>query len=286
MLLTFLRRCLNWDAALNRNARIRPRRQQRRPVTARLSFELLEDRTVPSTFTVLNLADGGAGSLREAVQAANAAPGADTINFAAGLTGTVTLSSGELSITDDLGIGGPGASQLTVSGNHLSRVFRISGSTTDVAISGLTIADGLASGRTALGGGLFNDGGHLTLTAMTFTGNQAVGDDDPNAVAGGGAVATITGATLTATGCTFTGNLGVANRRSEGGAILSDVGSTLTVGDSQFAGNQSLALVKDHERSFWFGGFGGAVATVRRDGTESSPRVVPSTAPTACSQKG
>src|SRR5262249_51194626 len=145
----FLLRCLNWGPERNRNSRPGPRRQQRRPVTARLSFELLEDRTVPSTFTVLNLADSGAGSLRQAVLDANAAPGADTIAFAGGLSGTVTLSSGEMSITDAVTIGGPGASQLTVSGNHLSRVFRISGSTTDVAISGLTIADGLATGATA-----------------------------------------------------------------------------------------------------------------------------------------
>ena len=37
---------------------------------------LLEDRTVPSTFTVLNLADSGEGSLRQAVLDANAHPGA------------------------------------------------------------------------------------------------------------------------------------------------------------------------------------------------------------------
>jgi hypothetical protein len=91
-----------------------------------------------------------------------------------------------MSITDNQTIDGPGASQLTVSGNHLSRVFSISGSTTDVTISGLTIADGRATGRTALGGGILNDSGRLTLTSMTFTDNQAVGDDRPNAVAGGG----------------------------------------------------------------------------------------------------
>jgi fibronectin-binding autotransporter adhesin len=238
------------------------RRGSRAVRRARPSFELLEDRTVPSTFTVLNLADSGTGSLRQAILAANASAGADTILFAAGLSGTLTLSSGEMSITDDLALAGPGASQLTVSGNQLSRAFRISGSTTDVAVSGLTIADGLATGRTALGGGIFNDGGHLTLTAMTFIGNQVVGDDHPHAAAGGGAVASVYGATLAVTGCTFTGNGSVANRRSEGGAVLSDVGSTLTVGSSQFAGNQSLALVDNHERSFWFGGFGGAVATL------------------------
>jgi hypothetical protein len=258
----FLLRCLNWGSERNRNARMQPRRQQRQPTTARLSVEQLEDRTVPSTFTVLNLADSGSGSLRQAVLTANATAGADTIAFAAGLSGTVTLQSGEMTITDDLGIGGPGASQLTVSGNHLGRVFRMSGSTTAVAISGLTIADGLATGTTTLGGGIFNDSGHLTLTSMTFTGNQAVGDDKPTAVAGGGAVASINGATLTVTGCTFTGNGSVAADRSEGGAILSDAASTLTVGGSLFADNQSLSLGGATEHHEWFGGSGGAVSSL------------------------
>src|SRR5262245_49177858 len=88
-----------------RTARHRPR------------LEVLEDRTALSTFTVLNLADGGAGSLRQAVLSANANPGADGIDFAPGLSGTITLTGGQLSITDDLRIDGPGAAQIAVSGN-------------------------------------------------------------------------------------------------------------------------------------------------------------------------
>jgi hypothetical protein len=49
-----------------------------------LRVEALEDRALPSTFTVLNLNDGGPGSLRAAVQAADAAPGS-AIDFAFGL---------------------------------------------------------------------------------------------------------------------------------------------------------------------------------------------------------
>ena len=52
------------------------------PPRARPALEALEDRTVPSTFTVTNtLDDGSAGSLRWAVGQANAAGGANTINF-------------------------------------------------------------------------------------------------------------------------------------------------------------------------------------------------------------
>src|SRR5262245_20821974 len=81
----------------------KPRQQHsRRAATRRLGLEVLEDRSLPSTFTVTNLLDSGAGSLRAAVSAANANPGADTIDFAT--TGTIGLTSGELLITDSLTI--------------------------------------------------------------------------------------------------------------------------------------------------------------------------------------
>ena len=51
---------------------------------AQLLLEALEDRLVPSTFTVQNLADSGPGSLRQAILDANANPGADAIRFGPG----------------------------------------------------------------------------------------------------------------------------------------------------------------------------------------------------------
>ena len=91
-----------------------------------------------TTFTVLNLADSGADSLRSAILAAEANPGADVIDFADGLTGVIHLTNGQLSITDDLTIDGPGADYLAVSGNQQSRVFGISGGAI-VSIADLTI---------------------------------------------------------------------------------------------------------------------------------------------------
>src|SRR5262249_53534847 len=81
---------------------------------------------------------GGPGSLRQAVLDANAHPGADLIQFAPGLHGTLTLTSGELAITDSVDISGPGANELGVSGNNASRIFEIAAGL-NVTITGLTI---------------------------------------------------------------------------------------------------------------------------------------------------
>ena len=55
------------------------RRQRFSTVAA--AVEVVEDRRVLSTFTVLNLNDSGHGSLRDAIAAANANPGADLIHL-------------------------------------------------------------------------------------------------------------------------------------------------------------------------------------------------------------
>src|SRR5262245_48148705 len=120
--------------------RRRGRRLERHPRQGFVPrLEALEDRTVPSTFTVQNLADSGPGSLRQAILDASAQPGDDTIRFApAARDGTIALTGGQLSITDDLTIDGPGARRLAVSGNDASRVFQI-GSGVTVTIADLTI---------------------------------------------------------------------------------------------------------------------------------------------------
>src|SRR6185369_13551213 len=98
-----------------------------------------------ATFNVTNLNDSGAGSLRQAVLDANAAAGADVITFQSGLSGTITLTTGELDLYDSVDIQGPGAATLAVSGNNASRVFYIYSTANgpiDVTISGLTITGG------------------------------------------------------------------------------------------------------------------------------------------------
>lgn len=209
-----------------------------------LRLDGLEDRSVPSVYTVTNLHDDGAGSLRRAVETANAHPGVDAINFAAGLHGTITLTSGELDVTDDLTVTGPGAAVLAVSGNAASRVFDVAGGSTDVTIRNLTIAHGLIAdttvdgplGAAALGGGILDDGAHLLLSHVTLADNLAAGF-----LGGGGGVAAIDGAALTVDGCTVAGNRAAGTSvDSPGGGILADGTSTLTVRGSTFTGNRAI----------------------------------------------
>ena len=80
---------------------------------------ILEDRALLAAILVNSLADnvtGGDGltTLREAILAANSSVGADSISFAPGLNGTLSLSLGQMTISDSLTITGNGAANTTV----------------------------------------------------------------------------------------------------------------------------------------------------------------------------
>src|SRR5262245_45937557 len=201
----------------------RPTRLRKRALAAHLSVERLEDRTVPSTFTVRNLADSGPESLRQAVLDANANPGADLIRFApAARDGTITLTSGELSITDDLTIDGPGADRLAVSGNDASRVFNV-GSGAVVSIDGLTVTHGRGLLR---GGGILN-AGDLTLSHAVVSDNEVVGlpGTTPAVDAFGGGILNTT--TLTVSYVTFVGNRSTGGDGNPGGPGSTALGGAL-----------------------------------------------------------
>lgn len=108
-----------------------------------------------STWTVTNTSDGPIGvcdsncTLREALTFAG---DNDVIQFAPGVTGTITLGgAGELFIQHNVIINGPGANVLAINGANATRVFEIKAGNT-VSISGLTITNGFVNTPTPVFG--------------------------------------------------------------------------------------------------------------------------------------
>jgi CSLREA domain-containing protein len=130
-----------------------------------------------TTFTVTKETDTADGvcdadcSLREALAAADAAPGEDTVVVK---PGHYVLSLGELAfgvIDDSLNVVGSNARDTVVDGNGQFRVMNIdNGNTT---ISHMTITGGHALGQ---GGGIFENDQELTLDHVAVVNNTAVAD--------------------------------------------------------------------------------------------------------------
>lgn len=221
-------RSFDYALAAFRRRRRPARRQQ---CLARAAFEGLESRLMLSTYQVTSLADvassdpGYTGTLRWAIQKANtdgaAHKAADTITFASGLTGTITLTQGALSLTaGNTTIKGPGSTTLSVNGAALTSVFQVNSGVT-ASISGLTITDGESS---------TNGGGIDSLGTLTVT-NDVFSED--SAGAGGGIYSS---GKLTVTGCTFSGDSSV-----DGGAISNYGKATIT--SSSFTDDTAAFLV-------------------------------------------
>jgi len=122
------------SAASSSSIRFRPR------------FELVEDRTLLSTFSVANTADSGPGSLRQAILDSNAATGqANTIDFAIPGTGVQTIepASSLPPITQAVLIDGEsqpgyaGTPLIEIDGQNVGDGLTITGS--NVAVRGLDI---------------------------------------------------------------------------------------------------------------------------------------------------
>ena len=218
-----------WFASRQRTRTSRPTPAagtEYRPATApvRLRLEALDDRLVPAqvSLTVSTLADAGAGSLRAAVLTADAGKHSDKFTIDIAVSGTIDLQSPLPHLTHAIAVQGPGANRLTVE--------RAAGASFDEAIvyvefgqtaslSGLTIANGDH-------GGILNDGGTLTVSGCTISGNSAY---VPGSFFGSGG-GIFNNGTLTLTGSAVTGNTAYA-----GGGIENE--GTLTVRGSILSGN-------------------------------------------------
>ncbi|MCO8121088.1 M12 family metallo-peptidase [Stieleria sp. TO1_6] len=156
-------------------------------------------------------------SLREAIELANARVGADEIQFSPSLSGgTITLTLDQLLVNDDLSIIGPGAADLTISGNNAFRVLDLQ-LAPDVTLQGLTIADGLTAVPGQAGGGIRSTG-NLEVRESVITGNATIGGS-----ADGGGIYQV-GGSLTVIDSVVSNN-STTGQSSFGGGISANSGS-------------------------------------------------------------
>lgn len=191
---------------------------RRRRVSAnrlRLGLTRLEDRTVPTTFTVLNTNDSGPNSLRQAILDANDAPDYDTIMFDPGFFSvprTILLTSDPLRIRDGVTIAAPGPGLVTISGNNERPIMEVTSTTSNrnVNISGVTITGGV--GQFDLRAGAIQHGYcDLSLVDCVISGNRSY----PGPFGHGGGIS-CEGGSLSIQRCTVSNNIADLN---EGGGI-------------------------------------------------------------------
>lgn len=166
-------------------------------------------------------------SLREAIADANLTAAADEIVLSPGsylidLSGNDTVETGDLDISSDMTITGPG----TLDGQMLGRIMDIRGGAR-VTLNHLRFQNAntsLATNGASNGGALQIEDGSLTLRDVVFIGNSAASL--------GGAVYTRGSATLDMADCAF-----VDNSASNGAGIFANAG--VTVRNTLFSGNSA-----------------------------------------------
>jgi CSLREA domain-containing protein len=154
-------------------------------------------------------------TLRDAITAANSA-GVGNITFKSGVVGTITLGSALPALTGTIHITGPGANQLSISGNNSTTVGSVLtiNSGAQVLLDGLTIAGG--NNLSGVGGGGILNNGSATVLDCAVSGNHA---EDGGGIANEG--------TITLTDSTISGNSG-----GYGGGIVNLIGSMTIVGST------------------------------------------------------
>jgi predicted outer membrane repeat protein len=211
----------------------------RREWNRRLKLRPLEERAVPTLFTVTLPGDAGVfdpmdpskGDLRYCISKINSNMGDDTIVFDPSIT-SVSLNS-QLDITDPAGLLIDGNGTVTImnvaAAGPTSRLFDITAITaSEIEFRGLTLTGGL---QTIGGGGAIQTANtNLRLTNCVFNNNKAT-------TSAGGAVSALTASTvINISGCTFTNN----SAATTGGALqVVGASSTITIDGTIFSGNSN-----------------------------------------------
>lgn len=216
-----------------------------------------------ATFTVVTAGDAGSGScsggqctLRDAIETANATPGADQIEFDPAVGDTITLdpAKGDLVVSDGLAIRGPGAGDLTIradSGTSEFRLIDVVEDAGDLLIEDLTLAEGRVPSD-AGGAVRFASAGTLSIRRSTISGNVAANgaavyssgagtiEVIDSTISGntalygaGGALQNVDG-NITVTGSLIENNSAL----NSGGAIFSQYGGDVTIEDSRIENNR------------------------------------------------
>ena len=208
------------------------------------------------TYTVTGNGDHSDGvcgvvdcTLREAIQAANAAAGHNQIQFNLPLSPTIFLEGARLPVISSsmalqAAISGP--QRISISAQRQSGVLEV-GPAGNATLSGLILRDGEVA---AAGAGIYN-AGQLTLRQCAVSNNHAT--------AGDGAGIYNSSGVITIEGCALTSNTSA----SDGAGIYSD-GGTLTIVQGRFvdnvaeAGGGALSI------------YNGATATIRQSALSSN----------------
>ena len=183
----------------------------------------------PTELVVTNLDDSGAGSLREAL-ALIADDG--TVTFDPSLAdGTLTLTSGQLTIDSSVTIDASAAAIVTISAGGASRVIEVAAGVS-AALNDVVIRDGAAAPQ---GGGILNHG-VLSLHRVVVTDNTENSAGPADFQLGGGGIYNGDGATLNLTDSTVSNNTAV---NQPGGGIFGFFNTTINITNSTVSGNLS-----------------------------------------------
>ncbi len=109
-------------------------------------------------------------SLREAIRAANAHPGADTVVLRSGKTYTLALvgnddsaETGDLDVTDSVAVRTSGGQQATIDANSIDRIFDVQQGTRRTSLSNLVLREGVGAVR--------SDGRRLAISRCKIRNN-------------------------------------------------------------------------------------------------------------------
>ncbi len=219
--------------------------------------------TVTATFilnshTVTKTADTADGfcdvadcSLREAVMAANNSLGFDNINLPDGVytigiggAGEDLGATGDIDITGDFALTPIGNGPVIIDGGGNDRVFHIIGAHT-VSLTGITIRNGSVTGP---GGGIFNDGGALTIENSVIHGGMSTTSGGGIHNTGtvnivnstvSGSSATVSGGGIGNSGAINATNVTITDNRSADGAGIWNSGGAVKLDNSIVAGQAS-----------------------------------------------